>query len=366
MLLLSCISIGIQAQDIIIKSYQEVIKIHKKGKKFSRNVQIEGFVPARKTVSLEIPFTTLEKVDKCTIIEHWPSGKKRKIPQQDIKTQSLSTNVYYSGIKAKTYLFEAIPYKRRLDIRYTKNCSELFFLNKLVHNNSHNEANYEIHVPDGFKLLYHPGSVSPEKEQLKNGDIIYYFNLSNKLSHLRLLVHKEEEEEEAWAALNKWYLHLFALSEKTDTPIQTKTTQLIDKQAKNTTNNIIKYIQRNIKYIDIEDGINAVKPRAVNETFRYQYGDCKDMTKLFCKMMQQAGLQAHPILVATPDHVYKGDFPALSSFNHMIAAFELNGQWETIDLTSGIRETIQVCDIKYCDRPMFMLHDKNDLAHHWQ
>jgi len=85
---------------------------------------------------------------------------------------------------------------------------------------------------------------------------------------------------------------------------------------------IYKWVQNNIKYIAIEDGDNAFIPREASLVLQRRYGDCKDQSSLLTAMIRAAGEKASLVSVGTRELPYKvSEFPSVSCFNHMVAAW---------------------------------------------
>lgn len=93
------------------------------------------------------------------------------------------------------------------------------------------------------------------------------------------------------------------------------------------------FVQDKIKYVDIENGINAIVPRDCNETLKNGYGDCKDMATLLTALLRSAGFESHLAISRTNSKEDTLDFPSISLGNHMISVLRLNDQWLFLDPT---------------------------------
>ena len=81
---------------------------------------------------------------------------------------------------------------------------------------------------------------------------------------------------------------------------------------------IFDYVSRNIRYVSYSQGEHAIVPHDVDTTIENQYGDCKDKSTLLAAMLTKAGINAHPVLVATDrSDPTKLTIPASSHFDHM-------------------------------------------------
>jgi hypothetical protein len=90
---------------------------------------------------------------------------------------------------------------------------------------------------------------------------------------------------------------------------------------------LFSWVQKNIKYVAIEDGDNGFVPRNASGILQRRYGDCKDKSSILNAMMKAAGLKTSMAWVGTRSLPYKySEFPSMSCSNHMVAVW-----WETED-----------------------------------
>ncbi|CZF83654.1 Transglutaminase-like superfamily protein [Grimontia celer] len=96
----------------------------------------------------------------------------------------------------------------------------------------------------------------------------------------------------------------------------------------------IHYVQNNIRYLGIENGIGSHKPRPPAQIISQGYGDCKDKALLLVSMLEAMGVEAYPALVDTFWRDQLAHQPAAPfSFNHVIVALKKEGEWIWIDAT---------------------------------
>ncbi len=85
---------------------------------------------------------------------------------------------------------------------------------------------------------------------------------------------------------------------------------------------IYAWVQKNIKYIAIEDGDNGYVPAEAEIVLKRRYGDCKGKTSLLVAMLKSQGLKASFAWVGTRDLPYSfTDFPSIANSNHMVAVW---------------------------------------------
>jgi hypothetical protein len=85
---------------------------------------------------------------------------------------------------------------------------------------------------------------------------------------------------------------------------------------------IFAWVQKNIKYVAIEDGDNGVVPREASLVHTRRYGDCKDKTSILVAMIRSQGLRASYAWVGSRSLPYKySEFPSVLNDDHMIAVW---------------------------------------------
>lgn len=85
---------------------------------------------------------------------------------------------------------------------------------------------------------------------------------------------------------------------------------------------IFEWVQKNIRYVAIEDGDNGVVPREADLVLHRRYGDCKDKTSIIYAMLTAIGADASFAWIGTRNLPYKySEFPSTIVDNHMIAVY---------------------------------------------
>ncbi len=92
-----------------------------------------------------------------------------------------------------------------------------------------------------------------------------------------------------------------------------------------------QWIQRHIRYLADEEKMNAFIPRPPDRISANGYGDCKEMSNLLRAICRKKGVEVGLALVRSgPGMQLREEFPALSTFNHMIA-YRLNKNGNKIE-----------------------------------
>jgi hypothetical protein len=127
-----------------------------------------------------------------------------------------------------------------------------------------------------------------------------------------------------WQAIGDWYYHLTDGRRANNPDIAAKVQQLTAGAASFDTKikALSRFLQSDIRYVEIAIGIGGFQPHAAPDVFRSRYGDCKDKVTLLSTMLMDAGINSDYVLVDTERGVVKPDVPS-TLFNHAILAIEL-------------------------------------------
>ncbi len=123
-----------------------------------------------------------------------------------------------------------------------------------------------------------------------------------------------------------------------------------------------RFVQNEIHYLSLSDGISALKPEDPTICFTRRFGDCKDKTLLLHGLLKLMGIPSTPILVNSSKGAALPSFlPSPHLFNHMILRIELNGEPIFVDPTI----TLQGGPItaNYCPRYFYGLPLSEESSH---
>lgn len=99
---------------------------------------------------------------------------------------------------------------------------------------------------------------------------------------------------------------------------------------------VFKWVQGNVKYIAIEDGLGGFIPRDPDLVLSRRYGDCKDMATLIVKLLEMQDIKGHQVWIGTRSIPYEyEEIPSPAVDNHMIAAYfdKTSNQYIFLDAT---------------------------------
>ncbi len=128
-----------------------------------------------------------------------------------------------------------------------------------------------------------------------------------------------------WDQIGVWHAQLTSGAIQPTPEIQQKVKELTANTTtwRDKVGALSTYVQSRIRYVDIEIGIGGVKPHAAGDTYRHQYGDCKDKATLLSAMLREAGIPSYLALAQTERGVIVPDFASAITFNHVILAIPL-------------------------------------------
>ena len=146
-------------------------------------------------------------------------------------------------------------------------------------------------------------------------------------------------EYDNWEDINDWAASVFNVEDDNVEALEKKAEE-IKTENKTLEEQILaclNFIQNDIRYMGLENGIGSIKPFAPSKVLEQRFGDCKDKSLLFSKLLNLLGVQdAYPALVSTYyQHTVSEMLPSPGLFNHCIAYFELNGKSFWFDPTNS-------------------------------
>jgi hypothetical protein len=94
------------------------------------------------------------------------------------------------------------------------------------------------------------------------------------------------------------------------------------------------WVQDNVRYISIQEGMGGFIPTSVQNCFQQRYGDCKAMSNLLQQMLSYMGIPAYHSLVGTRSlpYSYRG-VPGAFIDNHMVCTYKAPDGWKILDAT---------------------------------
>lgn len=303
--------------------------------------------------TFSIHYVELEKIENVVLT--YFDKKIRKVKQKEFITTAIPTSSFYAGVKALQF---NVDLPTRFHLSYQIKRDDLMFLSTINFRNRWkcDSIIYQIDMPSNnylyyniphkierlvidsifdssqkkysFSLINHDSKPLSELE-FSNSNYIISKNLRQSI---RLLISPSNTPNKV---LNDWYLNLIKnvgeLNQITKSELDMVLKGLTDQDTIIKT--LYQYIQNKIKYLDIEDGISAFKPRDVNDILYKNQGDCKDMSNLLTQALVYKGFDARMALSSSLSHSYDLDFPNIASANHVVCVVKRQGKWIVLDAT---------------------------------
>lgn len=97
---------------------------------------------------------------------------------------------------------------------------------------------------------------------------------------------------------------------------------------------LVHFVQNDIRYLGLENGISAYKPHPPAQVLAQKFGDCKDKALLLCSLLEKLGVEAYPALVNTYlMGEVKNHLPSPDIFNHCIVSMQYQDSTYWFDAT---------------------------------
>lgn len=372
-------SFAVISDNIHYSSRKEYIKVIDNKSGYTSKVEYTGDFITGSNHFLSIVYSELEEINDIEPEYFNSKGKLKKLREYNKTNASVLTSSFYAGYR--TYLIEYADGGDRFVLTYTMKCKELMRLCDLKINDEIKTDSYfyEIEVPLNYRLVikfpdndstikidsvsnrtnivYTITANPKQKITIENKRNVYEsFNYSDQF--IRLLALPIENSNEPWLYFNFWYKDLV----EKQAVLNNETLSYFDELTKSIATDsiayyIFDYVKTKITYIDYENGLGAYQPRNPNDVFKNKQGDCKDMANLICQLLKHFGYESYYALTPTLDYALKGDFPSLSSYNHVICVVKEKSNWLYLDATES-QCKYGMPSVSIQDQTIFVVNDK--------
>lgn len=178
------------------------------------------------------------------------------------------------------------------------------------------------------KTIYkwHVDTVPMYKKETSSPDPRYFVpHLISRISHYTDKEGNKVGVLENVQDLFNWYLSLVnEVKCEDEVGLQSIVEKIISPEdtEKEKVKKVFQWVQNNVKYIAIEDGLGGFIPRDPDLVLKRRYGDCKDMSTLIVELLKIQGIKSHQVWIGTTDIPYRyEELPSPLIDNHMIAAY---------------------------------------------
>lgn len=158
------------------------------------------------------------------------------------------------------------------------------------------------------EILWHQSNVPATEVQ---SDAPAWFNPNRVLN---------VSEFASWSEVVDWALPLYNQAAEVDKTVQ----DLADEMAKDKSDAdkimaALHFVQQEIRYLGMEDGIGSHRPRKAADTLYRRYGDCKDKTVLLMALLKAMGFEPSAALVSLEQGAgLPNQQPSPYAFDHVI------------------------------------------------
>ena len=126
----------------------------------------------------------------------------------------------------------------------------------------------------------------------------------------------------------------------------------------------LHFVQQEIRYLGMEDGIGSHRPRHAADTLYRRYGDCKDKTALLMALLRAMGLTPTAALVSLEQgESLPNQQPSPYLFNHVIVTLLLDGKRVWLDGTElNQGDNLQTIAVPYLRYALLLEHGTSSLT----
>lgn len=307
---------------------------------YVENVLLEG-ENLSGAAKLYIPYGELDKLEDLTISYLNEKGKVKSVSSKEIIDQSIYSNSHYSGYRAKVV---ELPLTSMFKVTYKRKSYELLFIAGIYLNQA-DVVEYSLLLPAAYRFEYLLDSSLREIVAVDSsfaGEMKKYLfeKRENKdvlsVSTIPTIVYPADFDS-GWRYLSDWYYTVGkndeSLTLETMEVITEKIGPIDDMDQLAITRSIFQLVQKEINYIDIENGMEAIIPRRSNDVYAKRLGDCKDMSNLICQLCRHYGIDCEMAISSSISNDWDLIFPSLSCANHVIAVANIEGRSYLLDAT---------------------------------
>ncbi|MCC5917531.1 MAG: DUF3857 domain-containing protein [Cryomorphaceae bacterium] len=313
-------------------------------------------------------FESIDNLKAYSLVPKGKSGKKyKKLKIDEPKVvANYSSNIFFDDVKRMEFDFPGLVEGSKTHLSYTRVINEPRFFGRFFFASSWpaEKTRMQVRFPENVRLNHRifgldtEGIVFTKTKEKK--DSVYTWEYSRppvfrdavntlprmyRVPHVVVFVdsYTFEGEERLLnrdvASLYDWY---YALVENVNLEPDAELKALADSLTKDAKSewemveNIYYWVQSNIKYIAIEDGMEGFVPRPANAVFQRRYGDCKDMSSIIHTLLTLKGIPAYLTWVGTDVIPYSyHDVPTPKVDNHMICTYYDGEQYYILDGTAS-------------------------------
>ncbi len=313
-----------------------------------------------------VEHSVLEKITKLSASSYIPSaGGYKEIKVKDFKiNDKISNTVFYDGYKSTSFLLPSLQAGAKSLVTYTKEMTEPRLLGSYFFQNyvPALKTTFSVTVPASIEINWKLFNITDSAYQftktISKNRTTYTWQATNikkykteenapsfkcTLPHINIWIKSYTLNDEIIPLLSnenglyRWYYDLTKNVNKEESPelkkvVDSLTVGLKDELEK--VKRVYYWVQDNIKYIAVEDGMGGFIPRSGKTVFDRRFGDCKDMASIITKMLYYANIKSYLTWIGTRSIPYKyAENPTPLVDNHMIATYKNGNDYYFLDAT---------------------------------
>lgn len=316
------------AQDELLITKETYDYTIKSLEKYETKIELEGTNSSSSKQQISIPCSQLATIISVEAFEY--NGKKWKNSSIS-NSETRSTLDFSSFFTGFSYLRYDIPplCNFRLILKFEE--KHTIFLSRLqkkgsLNNSLINTKKYSFHLPNDIVLTTNNGDVYLSSFTITAADF-------DSTGTMYYLIHPKNETAEAY--FSNWFAERITpqLQLSQDLIPLELTAAFKTSDSLEFAEQCFDFVKNEIRYVDIENGINALVPRQCEKTLTNKLGDCKDMATLLTAIYRHFGFEAYTAISKTNSKSTPFEFPSIGYANHMICALKLNTEWYYLDPT---------------------------------
>ncbi|MBA3899255.1 MAG: transglutaminase domain-containing protein [Bacteroidetes bacterium] len=309
-------------------------------------------------------FHEIKDLKAATLVPQKNSYSEIKV-KDFVTSDKMSRSVFYDGARSISFMYPSLQAKNKTYMKYKEVVKEPMFISPFYFKafSPILEAEYSVTASNdvdlGWKVFNDTdAAVVFTKTSQKNNKTTYSWTVENMakhehegdapsirhaMPHIILWVKSYKANGQVIPILRNtgdlynWYYNI----SKDVNKVHDKELQFIaDSLTAGLDNELDKvkqvyyWVQDNIKYIAIEDGMGGFVPRPASSVYSKRYGDCKDMSSIIKTMLAYAGIESHLTWIGSRDIPYNySDLHTPAVDNHMIVTYKHKGDYYFLDAT---------------------------------
>lgn len=357
--------VNVNRQDVEISVNDDgqlsiIAKVYEETEHFNQNANMYS----QQSVGYSETFTEITDLQAYTQVL-MDKGKYKKVSVDHFKyADSQSDGIFYDDHKKISFIYPSLKPQSKTVLSYKKIYKEPRLWGYFLFSSYFpvKMSSYNVVAPENVKLNYFLYGIDPSdvnfSKQTRNGKVYYSWTsehlnkieisqgsdgILNSAPHMIIYIDSYEFKGKTYNVLgdvndlHTWYQNfLDGIDEQSAEVLEKVVNKIIEGKSSEIekVEAIYQWVQQNIKYIAIEDGLGGFKPRGASTVFNRRYGDCKDMSYLLHNMLSIADIPSNLAWIGTTSIPYSHrEVPTPMSDNHMICTYTHDGKYYFLDAT---------------------------------